>query len=77
MSAPSGAGSNPACRALICAVLRNDHHPAVGMTEHGMAADGPLVSLRAAAFQGATGRVDFKDDVATGEFLDRDHIDVS
>lgn len=47
------------------------------MTEHGMAADGPLVSLRAAAFQGATGRVDFKDDVATGEFLDRDHIDVS
>jgi hypothetical protein len=59
-----------------CAVLRNDHHPAARMTEHGMAAGGPLVSLRAAAFQSATGRVDFKDDVATGEFLDREHIDV-
>ena len=62
---------------LDCAVLRNDHHPAARMTEHVMASGGPLVSSRAAAFQSAAGRVDFKDDVATSEFLDRDHIDVS
>jgi hypothetical protein len=54
-----------------------DPDVSTGSEVHGRCQHPIVAGSGTGGFEGATGRVDFKDDVATGEFLYRGHIDVS